>query len=81
MEEQSSQQKKASLLHDLKPKSRREWIKFFVNLLIVIFFIYVLWYASFSFREGYDTGMAKCMGSHAANWTINMTNNISILPA
>lgn len=67
-------------LSDLKPRNAREWTKFLVNLGIVIFFIYVLWYASFAFREGFDAGMAKCMGQNAANWTWNVTTKITIAP-
>jgi TRAP-type C4-dicarboxylate transport system permease small subunit len=73
---------KKSLLQELKPRTRREWIKFFANLLIVVFFIFVLWYASFAFREGYNVGMAACMGKNAVNWTnltINVSQNLTVI--
>jgi hypothetical protein len=80
MEEPEKQKQKKFQLSDLKPRNAREWTKFFANLLIVIFFIYVLWYASFAFREGFDAGMAKCIGQHMTNFSWNISTSINISP-
>jgi hypothetical protein len=80
MEEITNQEKKKSLLRELKPKNSREWVKFFANLIIVAFFIFVLWYASFAFREGFDAGMAKCIGQHITNFSWNISTSINISP-
>lgn len=68
------------LRETLVPKSRREWIKFLVNLVIVIFFIYVLAQSSLMYREGYDTGMRVCQNQHLVNLTVITHNLTTISP-
>lgn len=60
------------MLGKLKPQSRREWFKLAWDIFLVIFFVCMIFMVSTAFREGFDAGMAKCMG----NFT-NFTNNIN----
>lgn len=48
------------MIEKIKPKSQREWIKLFIDILIIGFAIFCLLLMSYSFREGYELGKITC---------------------
>lgn len=53
-------------LSDLKPKTRYEWFKLILDIIILIVFVIMIFMNSYSYAEGYKIGYQNCI--------INMTS-------
>ena len=50
-------------MYDLKeflPKTKREWLKFILDIIVAILFIIMIYCNSYSYRQGYLEGASAC---------------------
>lgn len=47
-------------ISDLKPKTKYEWFKLLIDIVLLVFFILSIYYNSLSYRQGFEDGLRAC---------------------
>lgn len=54
---------------ELKPKSKREWLKFLWDILLLLFLFYMVITVINAFNDGYNAGYVVCKNEMIKNFT------------